>query len=223
MAGPAQSSARTAGRRRLPRGTSLGCSTAWWASAATSSTSTSAWDCSQRRRSGARSTTPTSRPSRCRIARPVGSPVRLGYLGRLDPLKGIELLLDTLLGPLRSRPWTLAVAGRGSIAGRGAPEYESALLQRYRDPRIRFLGFVDPPSLLGDLDVLVVPSVWQEPFPRVTFEAYAHGVAVIGSRRGGIPEGIDDGRPACCSTPTSQTRWRAPSARCSTTPTGWPR
>ncbi len=132
-------------------------------------------------------------PARLSQPRPVGSPIRLGYLGRLDPMKGIELLLDTLSGALADRRWTLAVAGRGSIAGQGAPQYETTLVRRYPDPRIRFLGFVEPPALLANIDVLIVPSVWQEPFPRVTFEAYAHGVPVIGSSRGGIPEGIDDG------------------------------
>jgi glycosyltransferase involved in cell wall biosynthesis len=117
-----------------------------------------------------------------------GKPLRLGYLGRLDALKGIDLLLQTLTTELRERDWALVLGGCGD------PAYESMLKTRYVDPRIRFLGFVNPTDLLSQIDVLVVPSLWEDPFPRVTFEAYAHAVPVVGSARGGIPEGIEAGR-----------------------------
>jgi glycosyltransferase involved in cell wall biosynthesis len=88
---------------------------------------------------------------------------------------------------LANRNWTLVLGGRGE------PAYEQGLRTLYTDPRIRFLGFVEPAELLSRIDVLVVPSLLQEPFGRVLIEAYGHGVAVIGSRRGGIPEVIEDG------------------------------
>jgi len=53
---------------------------------------------------------------------------------------------------------------------------------------------VRPEDFLPEIDVLVVPSVWDEPLPTVVVEAFTHGVPVIGSRRGGIPELIEDGR-----------------------------
>jgi glycosyltransferase involved in cell wall biosynthesis len=129
-------------------------------------------------------------PQRLQAASPVGSPIRIGFLGRLDPTKGIELLLRTLSGPLAARSWTLAAAGRGSIAGRGPPEYEARLKRTYCDPRIQYVGFVTPHALLSQVDVAIVPSLLPEAFARVIIEAYAHGVAIIGSCRGGIPEGI---------------------------------
>ncbi len=118
----------------------------------------------------------------------MGSPLRLGYLGRLDPVKGIDLLLQTLTAELGERDWTLVLGGRGD------PGYESTLKTHYVDPRIRFMGFVTPSDLLSQIDVLVVPSLWEEPLGRVWLEAYANAVPVIGSRRGGIPEGMDHGR-----------------------------
>jgi len=39
----------------------------------------------------------------------------------------------------------------------------------------------------------VVPSLWAEPLGVVVFEGMAYGTPVIASRRGGIPEMIDDG------------------------------
>ena len=80
------------------------------------------------------------------------------------------------------------------IGGKGTAAYEDYLRTKYGASTVEFLGFVDPDSFLRDVDVLVVPSVWHDTSPRVISEAYAHGVPVIGSRRGGIPELIEEDR-----------------------------
>lgn len=115
--------------------------------------------------------------------------LRLGFLGRLDPLKGIERLLEALAGPdLRGRSWHL------KIAGTGAPAYENKLRTMFPDARIEFLGFVDPGELLSSIDVLVAPALWEEPLGRIVLEAYAHGVPVVASMRGGMAETVEHGR-----------------------------
>ena len=57
---------------------------------------------------------------------------------------------------------------------------------------VRFIGFVKTEDFLAEVDVLVVPSLWNDPCPLVIIEAFAQGVPVIGSNRGGIPERIDE-------------------------------
>jgi glycosyltransferase involved in cell wall biosynthesis len=44
------------------------------------------------------------------------------------------------------------------------------------------------------IDLLVVPSLWEEPLATTVLEAYMHGIPVIVSRRGGLPEMVDEGR-----------------------------
>ncbi len=114
-------------------------------------------------------------------------PIRFGYLGRLVTEKGLEVLLKSV-AQLPQGTWTLDVAGRGLAA------YERYLHTRYKRSAIRFLGHSKPEDFFEKIDVLVVPSLWHEPSPRVISEAYAHGVPVVGSKRGGIPELVEEGR-----------------------------
>ena len=41
-------------------------------------------------------------------------------------------------------------------------------------------------------DATIVASVWDDPLPGVAFQALAHGVPVLGTHRGGIPEMVKD-------------------------------
>ncbi len=64
-------------------------------------------------------------------------------------------------------------------------------------PRARFHGAYrndDLPSLMADIDWVVVPSVWWENSPIVIQEAFRHGRPVIASRIGGMAEKVVDGR-----------------------------
>lgn len=113
--------------------------------------------------------------------------LRLGYIGRLHPTKGIESLLEAVRGlPLDA--WTL------DIAGSGRNEYEAQLKTTYESERVRFLGWQETATFFESIDVLVVPSTWHEPMARAILEACAHGVPVVASATGGIPELVKDGR-----------------------------
>ena len=114
-------------------------------------------------------------------------PIRFGFLGRLDPTKGLEVLLDSAIHLPSTTTWSL------DIGGRGLAKYERYLRAKYRMPTIKFSGYVEPEGFFEQIDVLVVPSLWHDPSPRVINEAYARGVPVIGSSRGGIPELVADG------------------------------
>jgi glycosyltransferase involved in cell wall biosynthesis len=58
---------------------------------------------------------------------------------------------------------------------------------------IRWQGFVTPKDFFRQIDVLVVPSLWQDPAPLVVLECLTAGIPLIGSRLGGIPELMGDG------------------------------
>lgn len=110
--------------------------------------------------------------------------LRLLYLGRLDPKKGIENLLAAcrILDGTLGVPWSLGVVGTGD------PNYAKAI-----EIRIKELGLSQPVHLVGEVlgeakqrlfekaDLVVVPS-YTENFSMVVAEALAHGVPVIASR-----------------------------------------
>lgn len=115
-----------------------------------------------------------------------GEKLRLGYVGRLIPDKGAHLVVEAA----RSLPpegWTLDIAGTGEAA------YTESLV-RAAPAHVRMLGWAKPADVFRELDICVVPSVWPDPQPRVVFEAFMSAVPVIGSRAGGIPEQVDEGR-----------------------------
>ena len=114
-------------------------------------------------------------------------PLTFGFLGRLVPEKGIGLLLEACR-TLPRAGWRLRVAGR-------APASDAALREQATGLSVEFEGFVDPREFLRRIDVLIVPSVWDEPFGLTVIEAYAAGVRVLGADSGGIAEIIGAADP----------------------------
>nr|HID13283.1 glycosyltransferase family 4 protein [Anaerolineae bacterium] len=117
----------------------------------------------------------------------------IGYVGRLVPEKGVDLLLQAVAG--MGGMWRLTVVGAG-------PERErlEALARRLGlADRVFFEGIIPSlrlPAFYQELDVLVLPSRsrpnWVEQFGRVLIEAMACGVPVVGSDCGEIPNVVGD-------------------------------
>ncbi len=108
--------------------------------------------------------------------------VSFGYLGRLTESKGIEYLLSIFSNLSGVDNWELIVAGKGEA------EYENELKIKYNNLRIKFVGVVNSDEFYNNIDVLIVPSLWHEPFGRVIIEGIKHKKIVIASKRGGIQE-----------------------------------
>jgi len=120
---------------------------------------------------------------------------RFGFIGRVDRAKGVEQLLEAFTTASIPNSELL-------IAGVGLDAYVSAIRERWSSPSIKFLGQVRQSDFFPYIDVAIAPSLWNDTFPGVVFEALSFGKPVIGSRRGGIPEMIRDGVNGVLIEPT---------------------
>ncbi len=104
-----------------------------------------------------------------------------GFIGRVEPEKGIEVVLAAF-ARLERPDWRLVIAGAGKSS------YVEGLQAQYPDPRIRWLGFVNADDFYAGVDVVIISSTWPEPLPRTMIDCLARGKAVIYSDAGGTPE-----------------------------------
>ncbi|MBM9514823.1 glycosyltransferase family 4 protein [Desulfogranum marinum] len=107
------------------------------------------------------------------------------YFGRLSKEKGITTLLQAHKNLGAELP--LKIVGTGPL--------EEELRIDY--PTVEFLGYQSGQSLhdiVANAAFVVVPSEWYENCSMVVLESMAFGKPVIGSRIGGIPEQVEDGK-----------------------------
>lgn len=117
-------------------------------------------------------------------------PRDLVYLGRLVSEKGVPVLVDAI-ARLRDR----GIEVRATIIGEGpdkTPLEQQAAAAGVRSS-IRFTGRLNLPQIqteLGQHRIMVVPSIYKEPFPMAVLEGLAAGCVPIASHTGGLPEGV---------------------------------
>jgi glycosyltransferase involved in cell wall biosynthesis len=132
-------------------------------------------------------------------------PMRLGYFGRLDPTKGLDVVLDAL-GRIPHVPLILDVYG---IEQPGSADYVSRLQTR-ADSRVSFRKPVQSSAInraMAECDFVVVPSQLPETGPLVVYEAFGAGTPVLGSRAGGIAELVADGVDGVLIAPHDRQGW----------------
>jgi len=124
-------------------------------------------------------------------------PARLLFLGRMDVLKGGSTLLDSLqiVAAALDRPIELTFGGDGPARDSWTRRAQAITAE---NPRVKtvFEGWLGPEridELQATSDLLVVPSLWPEPFGRVGLESGFKGLPVAAFAVGGIPDWLHDG------------------------------
>ncbi len=121
------------------------------------------------------------------------SPVQIGIVGQVAEWKGHDDFVESLRG-LK----TANLSFSALIFGEGGGDYVAALKRKIENyqltDEVRWAGFVKSPrEIFPRMDICVVPSRSQDPCPTVAIETAHFGIPVIATRRGGLPEIVQDG------------------------------
>ncbi len=130
----------------------------------------------------------------------------LGYTGRMHHGKGIFTLFEAAAAAMAVEPrlhcvWLGDGADAQALRDRAAADPTST--------RHHFLGWIhDVHPYYSAFSMQAFPSIATETFGRVSVEAQAAGVPVLGSDIGGIPETLQDGVTGLLLPPGNAAAWR---------------
>jgi glycosyltransferase involved in cell wall biosynthesis len=134
---------------------------------------------------------------------------KLLYVGRLDPAKGVDVMLESADRAHDLVEFDIDILGAGSL--------EMSLRGKYANKSwIRFHGNVSQKAVAEFMScaaALLVPSLWFENAPGVVVHALFAGLPILGSRIGGIPEYVADGRTGRLLPPGDINAWSEEIAR----------
>ncbi|RRR72967.1 MAG: glycosyltransferase [Candidatus Viridilinea halotolerans] len=127
-------------------------------------------------------------------APPLTSPtLRLAYIGQIAPHKGVHVLVAAFQR-LKSQSRPVSLTLHGGLAN--FPDYVKQLQAAIgNDARITLAGPFSSDqtaTVLGNCDVVIVPSIWYENSPLAILEAHASGRPVVTSALGGMAELVRD-------------------------------
>ena len=120
--------------------------------------------------------------------------INLLAVGAVVPRKGYDVLIEAL-GQLAALDWQLVIAGDYKRNRATAAELAAAIARQSLEPRVCFAGVVNERqlrALYGEADVFVLASRF-EGYGMAYAEAIAHGLPVVGTLAGAIPETVPAG------------------------------
>ena len=117
------------------------------------------------------------------------------FIGRLVPEKGVHLFVNAISNIIKNYPqWTFRIIG-ASKAGeiKLQTQYEKNTINKFLKlgSNVFYNGFIKNQLVkqyIAKSSIVVVPSIWEEPFALTALEGMCGGAAIIGSEVGGLKE-----------------------------------
>tara|TARA_Y100000588_G_scaffold241134_1_gene255008 strand:+ start:850 stop:1947 length:1098 start_codon:yes stop_codon:yes gene_type:complete len=121
------------------------------------------------------------------------------FIGRLVEEKGCHLYVNAIKSIVKKFPeWKFRIVGTEKAGQKALTStYAKKLIRDFESlgKNTEYLGFisnVDVSNILKKTSILIVPSIWQEPFALTALEGVCNGAAVIASKVGGMQEMLED-------------------------------
>lgn len=129
-----------------------------------------------------------------KVSKKYSKKIRIGYIGTLIPSKGVHVLVEAF-NSLRDDNVELRIHGYYTSFTLGHEDYHHSLRAMSSKQNVYWGGKYENQEvakLLTEIDVLVVPSIWNENSPLTIHEAFLAGIPVITSNIGGMAELVED-------------------------------
>lgn len=116
------------------------------------------------------------------------------FVGRLVPEKGPDLYASVVNLIASNYPdWSFGLIGSSRLDENKTDTFAKDVIENFINAgdQAKFYGFKDQVFVqkkMRTASIIVVPSLWQEPFGLVVAEAMSYGACIIASNVGGIPE-----------------------------------
>ncbi len=132
-------------------------------------------------------------------ARPI-----LGFVGRLEPEKGISIAIAAMRGIVDAVPGAqLRIIGTGTLEA----DLKNQVAELGLIDHVDFMGHrTDICDQMAAMDLLLIPS-YNEAFGIVVLESIAAGVPLLGSRSGAFPEILENGKYGTLAEPDAPDAW----------------
>ena len=121
------------------------------------------------------------------------------FVGRLVYEKGVDLYADVIKSIASYYPnWTFGLIGSFRLGdNKNINSYAYKVIEKFNSigSQAKFYGFKEHDFVeekMKTASIIIIPSLWEEPFGLVAAEAMSNGIAIIASKVGGIPEIIEN-------------------------------
>lgn len=124
-----------------------------------------------------------------------GDTFRILFVGHVTRAKGVMDLAEAVTGLPEDMGWQLDIVGRNTVEPETTERILSGCRQAGVSERVTLHGRLEDKALLElylSADIFVLPSYW-EGYGIVLLEAMSHGLAVVSTTAGAIPEVVRDG------------------------------
>ena len=122
----------------------------------------------------------------------------IAFVGRLVQEKGAHVFVQSIRSLVKKYPeWKFRIIGTSKAGNEKLiTSYEKKIIKDFiaLGHNTEYSGFLsnnEVKEIMKTLSILVVPSLWREPFCLVALEGFCYGVAVIASKVGGLSEMLD--------------------------------